>query len=182
MFIAFIATASATPLLAKPANDAQCIYESLSEEDREISLILMVDAMVTGETDFENTRTGKEIEYILEDAHNRCLDLYNWSVGESGNAQGYAVIGLLREASAQFLTLIGKDPAPITTYLQKNRASLGRVRALSESHYAGLEKELKNIEWAGDKPETLEIAKHYFSLSWTQEKLKSGFERGIFYE
>jgi hypothetical protein len=166
---------------AKPANDVRCVYEMMSEEDREIALLLIVAELDRGNYRFEGTATGDEVELLVEEAHNKCLDHYNWTTGESGNAQTFAIFSLMREATGQLIILLEHDPAPIQRYFETNKKTLAALSDLNEKRLDGFAAELSASGWAKDTPNILSVAKQYLHLTWVQEKLQQDFRRGVFY-
>lgn len=152
--------ASAAPA-APPGNSVRCVYEFLTPEDREIALLLLSREMAGSGRFRATSRNVRAINRLIEEAHGKCLDRYNWSFGRSDAALGYAMTAILSDAVMQSLDGFGQPVDRIDRYYAENRTALSNRKELDEADRQRLADYLKENGWkAGEKGE-LELAALY---------------------
>lgn len=135
---------SAAPL---PGNTVTCVYDYMSAEDREMALLLIAREIVDGGRFSKSSRNVRAVDRLIEEAHERCLDRFNWSIGRSNAATGYALTAILAEALSQALDSAGHDAKPIADFYRENRMALAGKYALSPSDETRLKDYLKAKGW-----------------------------------
>jgi hypothetical protein len=180
--LAAVLTISATAAQAAPKNDVTCIYDSMSREDREIALVMLTSGTKAGSEAMEGTDQGNEVEALLNEAHNACLDLYPWTSGESGNAMEYAMLGLMRDSMSDVLKLGKYDSNVINGFYDANRKMLAKYRtAEAVEADPALAPFLESQGWNLEETGLTKLAGIYLAVIWQQDKLRGGFARGVYF-
>lgn len=181
--------AVATALACAPAahaaeigNNVRCIFDALTIEEREISLILILQDMGKGMAGKQSDAIHGELDKIIGDAEVRCLARYKWLSGEAGNAKEFAVAGLMRESIGQTLRLLKQNPGDIDAWFASNKTRLGTARRLAPADREDLRSKLKAAGWTelgGRDP--LGGALIYADLLQGQQRLAANFARNKYY-
>jgi hypothetical protein len=167
---------------AAPKNDVTCIFDSMSGEDREIAMVMLTAGMKSHADQMQGSNEAKEVEALLDDAHNACLDLYPWTSGQSGNAIEYAMNAIARDSITDVLKLGKYDSAIINGYFDANRKALAKYRSSDAVETdAALAAFLKEQGWDLEETGLAKLAGIYLAILWQQEKLRGGFARGVYF-
>lgn len=128
-------TAVAAPL---PGNDARCVYDYMTAEDREMALLLLAREITDGGRFRKSSRNVIAVDRLIEDAHRKCLARFKWTAGRSDAATGYALAAILAEALSQAIDSFGHPLAPVDAYYSANRARLtgpGKLAAADRDQF-----------------------------------------------
>jgi len=90
------AAPAAAPVL--PGNKVQCVYDYMAVEDREMALLLFAREIANGGRFRKGSPNVQAVDRLIEEAHEKCLARFNWSVARSDAATGYALAAVLVEA------------------------------------------------------------------------------------
>lgn len=179
-----VAMLSAPAATAKPAlpNSVTCVYDALAPEEREIAQLLLMKGREAGQEPLDSPETLDELEALVESGHNTCLDLYPWNNGQSGNAMGYALFGLMKDALSEGMTILKLPKAPIESYFQANKSALVRSNEPNAAQISAMLTSIKSADWPKDDPDADVSATAYLAMLIAQEKMRRGFASGIFFE
>lgn len=149
------AVAAVLALFAAPAaaqvaslrNTVSCVHDSLSIEDREIALLLIAREIMDGTGFSQASPHVAAVERLVAEAHDRCLDRFNWSAMRSETASSYAITRLVGEALSQAIESYGLPRDPLEAFYTANRAQLARQPKLTEPDKARLQSYLTGHGW-----------------------------------
>ncbi|HCF24493.1 MULTISPECIES: hypothetical protein [unclassified Novosphingobium] len=161
------------PAVAKalPANSVSCVYDSLSDEDREISLLLIAREIVDGGSFRKTSKNVQGVDRLIEEAHQKCLARYNWSIGRSFSATDYALTAIMHDALAQAMEAIGFPASPLGEFYRDNLPALAGKSRLSAADQARLKEQLKAKGW--DKANEAQFALAGFYIETMMLKAES---------
>lgn len=167
---------------AEPANNVRCIYDALTVEEREISLILILEDTDKSMTSKRSAAIHDELDRIIGDAEGRCVTRFKWLAGQAGNARAFAVSGLMRDTVGQTLRALKQDPAVIDGWFEANKARLGSSGTLATTDREDLRRKLTAAGWtSGGGRDSLGGAMLYADLLLGQQRLAANFARNRFY-
>lgn len=158
-----------------PGNTVRCVFEYMSAEDREMALLLMAREIVDGGRFRKTSKNVQSVDRLIEEAHQKCLDRFNWSIGRSDASTGYALTAILSEALSQALDSFGKPMAPIIDYYTVNRAGLVGKSNLSGSQQDRFTGYLKDNGWEGAEAAELVIAKLFLETMLLKDQAQRQF-------
>lgn len=171
-----------TAAAAKPASGVQCIYEAMGREEREIAIVMLVDALASNLSKAMSGAASDEVELLLEKGHLQCLDYYPWVSGHSGSASEYASARLLRDAFADFIYMSGHSPEAAASYYQANLAALRNVETPDDIDLMSLQTHLEKSGWdVKERPELANMAALFVFSSAFMDRLDRDFRRGVYY-
>lgn len=166
--------AQATPA-ALPGNSVRCVYEYMSAEDREMALLLMAREIVDGGRFRKTSKNVQSVDRLIEEAHQKCLNRFNWSIGRSDAATGYALTSILSEALSQALESFDKPVAPVIDYYTANRASFAGKSDLTPTEQSRFAAYLKDKGWEGAESAELAIAGLYLETMLLKDQANRQF-------
>lgn len=157
--------AFACPAMAQtapvPGNSVSCVYDYLSVEDREMALLLVAREIVDRGGFAETSPNVMAVDRLIEDAHQRCLDRFNWSIMRSRMSTDFALTAILGEALFQALESFGRPLSPLGDYYRENRGVLSARRKLDEGDGARLFAHLEANGWEDAQNGELDLALLY---------------------
>lgn len=145
----------------QPGNSVRCVYDYMSDEDREIALLLLAREIVDGGRFRKTSPNVQAVDRLIGDAHEKCLSRYNWSVGRSNAATGYALTAILGEALVQALESYDRPLPVLDDFYQANRQLLSGRNDLSRPEQTRLSDHLKRNGWAEASEGELALAGLY---------------------
>jgi len=158
-----------------PGNTAACIYETMPAEDREIALLLISREFAGGGRFGQSSRNLDTINELIEESHSRCLARFNWSVGRSQAATGYALTAILADALEQSLQSIGLSAAPLHAFYRENRHFLTGRDRLPAAQRDRLRAFVKAQGWADPKEPELALAALYVESLMLKDQAQRQF-------
>lgn len=158
-----------------PGNTAACIYETMPAEDREIALLLISREFAGGGRFGQSSRNLDTINELIEESHSRCLARFNWSVGRSQAATGYALTAILADALEQSLQSIGLSAAPLHAFYRENRQVLTGRDRLPAAQRDRLRAFVKAQGWADPKEPELALAALYVESLMLKDQAQRQF-------
>lgn len=158
-----------------PGNTAACIYETMPAEDREIALLLISREFAGGGRFGQSSRNLDTINELIEESHSRCLARFNWSVGRSQAATGYALTAILADALEQSLQSIGLSAAPLHAFYRENRQVLTGRDRLPAAQRERLRAFVKAQGWADPKEPELALAALYVESLMLKDQAQRQF-------
>lgn len=158
-----------------PGNTAACIYETMPAEDREIALLLISREFAGGGRFGQSSRNLDTINELIEESHSRCLARFNWSVGRSQAATGYALTAILADALEQSLQSIGLSAAPLHAFYRENRQVLTGRDRLPAAQRDRLTAFVKAQGWADPKEPELALAALYVESLMLKDQAQRQF-------
>ncbi|MFM5950259.1 MAG: hypothetical protein ACKOPM_13700 [Novosphingobium sp.] len=144
-----------------PANSVSCVYDYMSEEDREISLLLIAREIVDGGNFRKTSKNVKGVDRLIEEAHQKCLARYNWSIGRSFSATDYALTAIMGEALDQAMIAVGYPVVPLGDFYRDNVPVLAGKNRLSAADQTRLKEHLKARGWEKATEPQLALAGFY---------------------
>jgi hypothetical protein len=165
---------SAAPL---PDNTVSCVYDYMSAEDRELALLLIAREIVDGGRFSKGSKNVQAVDRLIEDAHELCLNRFNWSIGRSNAAMGYALTAILAEALSQALDSFGHPSSPVAEYYRENRAALAGKIDLNRTDQDKLAAYLKLKGWEKAAEAELALAGLYLETFLLKENAQRDFSR-----
>lgn len=167
--------AAAVPAQSLPANRVQCVYDYMSIEDREMALLLLAREIADGGRFRKTSPNVRAVDRLIEEAHEKCLARFNWSVARSDSATGFALAAILAEALGQALEAFGYPLAPLDAYLADNRAKLMAKGALEASDRDALSLYLEEKGWETAAEDELALAGLYLETRLLQDQAERRF-------
>ncbi|MBN8485549.1 MAG: hypothetical protein J0L50_12325 [Sphingomonadales bacterium] len=164
------AVAVVAPAPPLPGNNVQCVYDYMSAEDREMALLLLAREIADGGSFRKNSLNVKAVDRLIEDAHEKCLARFNWSVARSDAATGYALAAVLAEALSQAMETFGYPIEPLNSYLAENRPRLILKGTIGAAERDKLSLHLKENGWEKASPEELALAGIYLETRLLQDQ------------
>lgn len=141
-----------------PGNSVRCVYDSMLDEDREIALLLLAREIVDGGRFRKSSRNVQAVDRLIEEAHQKCLARYNWSIGRSNAATGYALTAILGEALDQALDSYGRPMPVLGQFFTANQSGLIGRSKLTKPEEEKLSAYLKDNGWAEASKGELSLA------------------------
>lgn len=161
--------AVATPRPLLPSNTVHCVFDMMPAEDREISMLLLENEILTdGEFD-ASSRNVKTIERLIGDAGAKCAAAFDWSIGRATAASDFAMSALFNDGLSQFIELMGQQAKPIETYFAEHRLQLAgssSVRGVAALHFKAY---LVEQGWDEDDQARLGIGVSYLETLIAQD-------------
>ncbi|MBN8502067.1 MAG: hypothetical protein J0M19_13065 [Sphingomonadales bacterium] len=167
------ATTVAKPL---PANSVDCVYGYMSDEDREMSLLLMAREIVDGGRFRKTSRNVQAVDRLIEEAHQKCLTRFKWSATRSGAATGYALTAILGEALDQALQVYGRPMAALNQFYTANRQSLAGRSDLTKPEEEKLAAHLKSNGWEEASAGEISLAGLYVETLMLKDQAAREFD------
>lgn len=168
------------PAGTRPPNAVSCVFDALAREDREIALILLVDELERGAKDHRGSQRLAEIDTLLGEAHDHCLDAWPWTAGKSANAMAWAASALYREANAQAVSNSGRDPAVIDAWFAEHRAEILKTRNPARLWTPALERHLGGLEWGDKNTPAVAFGALYLMDLISKDQFSADFASGIY--
>ena len=173
--------AAAPAARGTPLPDAvDCIYLALSPDLRENAVYLTMLAFEIDPESKSRDEVVEEIEALVEEGHDRCLDRYAWISAQSQNSMGYAMLVLLRDVQRQFMTDTGLKYADPDDYLAAHKAELLRSAELTEPQRNGFQSFLEERGWNTQNEQLMANVAGYLRLITQLERFRRDFSRGTF--
>jgi hypothetical protein len=164
--------AAAAPL---PGNNARCVYDYMSAEDREMALLLFASEAIGGGRFAKSSKNVQIVDRLIEEAHDKCLDRFAWSVGRSDSAKSYALTAILGEGLRQALEVDGLPVDKLDGYFAVNRTALARKTEIAGADKQRLTAWLVENGWDAEKPETLNMAGFYLETQMLLDQAQRFF-------
>lgn len=165
---------AAVPIVAPapplPGNNVQCVYEYMSVEDRELALLLLAREIADGGRFRKTSLNVQAVDRLIEEAHEKCLARFNWSVARSDAAMGYALAEILAEALGQAMETFGYPIAPLNSYLAENRSRLVAKSPIGTAERDKLSLHLKENGWEKAAQDELALAALYLETRLLQDQ------------
>lgn len=168
---------SAAPVAAAslPGNNARCVYDYMSEEDREMALLLFASEAIGGGRFRKSSKNVQIVDRLIEEAHEKCLDRFAWSIGRSEAAKNYALTAILGEGLRQVLIVEDFPVAKIDAYFAANRMALSRKNEIEGADKNRLTSWLIEQGWDADKADALNMAALYLETQMLLDKTERFF-------
>ena len=144
-----------------PGNTVSCVYDYLSAEDREIALLLIAREIVDGGGFSKASQNVQAVDRLIEEAHQKCLTRFNWSIARSDTASGFALTSILAEALGQAIESFGYPIGPLGDHFRENRLALSGKRDLTSADKDRLYARLKLSGWDKAREAELGLAALY---------------------
>lgn len=168
--------AAAAPSLP---SSVTCVYDAMPQEQRDIANGLFAATASRGVNPLKDTDTMDAIKALIGSAHNTCLDLYPWSVGQSGNAQGFAFASWMSDLTVGMLKALGRNPEDIDSYYTANKARLGIAISPTAAQITDLVAHLKTLGWTFDDTHAQGLAATHLEARFKREWYRRGFGEGV---
>lgn len=160
-----------------PANTVSCVFDNLSVEDREITLMLIgLDFINLG----RYSRTAPDnpiVDRLVLEAVPRCAQAYRWSPAASALAVEYAHFLLVREVVRQSLDFEDRKVEPIESFYAKNRGALVGKVELDDYLEEGFATHLIKAGWAETDREARRLARVYLETMIAGDRLTRDFTK-----
>lgn len=163
---------TAAPL---PGNNARCVYDYMSEEDREMALLLFASEAIGGGRFRKSSKNVQIVDRLIDEAHEKCLDRFAWSIGRSEAAKNYALTAILGEGLRQLLIVEDFPVAKIDAYFAANRMALSRKNEIEGADKDRLTSWLIEQGWDADKADSLKMAALYLETQMLLDKTERFF-------
>lgn len=153
---------------AAPAAQIDCVHAKMGMESREIAFVMMMNVVEAGADSPEAADQKAEVEYLINEAHEACLDLYPWSSGSSESAQFYAFVRIMNDTAREMIETEGYRAATIEAHYNANKKGLAKLKRLEESHIGVL---LNTPEWKEANDKSRFAAAVYLETLWQMDRL-----------
>ena len=157
------------------SDSVHCVYDQMSPEDREMSLLLFEREVAAGKKYHAGSRNLKVIDRLINEAGVKCAQPYGWSRGRSDAAIGYAMNALMNEGIGQALEAKGHAAAPIDVYFTKHRSELAGNETIEGAASEAFRAYLIELGWAKGETETFGIAEFYLESLLTRDRQTRSF-------
>lgn len=168
-------TLAATTTPATPANSVRCVYENLSAEDREITMMLIAIDFINRGRYTRVAPQNRIVDRLVLEAVPRCAEPYRWSAAASAAAVDYAHAALVQEVVRQALDLEDRKIDPIETYYAGNRAALSGRTELDELMEEGFATHLRKAGWKETDRGARRLARVYLELLIARDRSEQVF-------
>ena len=158
-----------------PGNNARCVYDYMSVEDREMALLLFASEAIGGGKFSKSSKNLQIVDRLIEEAHEKCLDRFAWSVGRSDAAKGYALTAILGEGLRQALEVDGQPVDKVDAYFAANRTTLSRKEEIVGADKDRLTAWLVEQGWKGEKADSLNMAALYLETQMLLDRAQRFF-------
>lgn len=162
---------------AMPANSVRCVYENLSTEDREITMMLIaLDSINRGKYS-RIAPPNRIVDRLVQESLPRCAEAYRWSAAASAAAVDYAHAALVQEVVRQALDLENRKVDPIESYYAGNRALLAGKAELDELMEEGFTDHLRKAGWKEVDRAPRRLARVYLELLIARDRSEQVFAK-----
>ena len=166
---------SVTP--AMPTNSVRCVYENLSTEDREITMMLIALDFINRGKYSRIAPQNRIVDRLVQEAVPRCAEAYRWSAAASAAAVDYAHAALIQEVVRQALDLENRKVDPIESYYAGNRAALAGKSELDELMEEGFTDHLRKAGWKEIDRAPRRLARVYLELLIVRDRSEQVFAK-----
>ncbi|MGB7656690.1 MAG: hypothetical protein WBL74_14545 [Novosphingobium sp.] len=166
---------SVTP--AMPANSVRCVYENLSVEDREITMMLIALDFINRGKYSRVAPPNRIVDRLVQEAVPRCAEAYRWSAAASAAAVDYAHAALIQEVVRQALDLENRKVDPIESYYGSNRAALAGKAELDDLMEEGFTDHLRKAGWKEIDRAPRRLARVYLELLIVRDRSEQVFAK-----
>ncbi len=166
------AMTAAAPL---PGNTARCVYDYMSDEDREMALLLFASEAIGGGKFSKSSKNVQVVDRLIEEAHDKCLDRFAWSIGRSESAKSYALTAILGEGLRQVLAVDGFAVDKVDAYFAANRAGLVGKTEIVGADKKRLTTWLIEQGWDAEKTDALTMAALYLETQMLLDRTQRFF-------
>ena len=164
-----------TPAL--PANSVRCVYENLSTEDREITMMLIAMDFINRGKYSRVAPQNRIVDRLVQEAVPRCAEAYRWSAAASAAAVDYAHAALNQEVVRQALDLENRKVDPIESYYAGNRAALAGKAELDDLMEEGFTDHLRKAGWKEVDRGPRRLARVYLELLIVRDRSQQVFAK-----
>ena len=164
-----------TPASLSPSNSVHCVYDLMSTEDREMSLLLFEREVASQVKFHAGSRNLKVIDRLVGEARVKCAQPNAWSGGRADAAIAYAMNELMSEGVAQALEAKGHATAPIDDYFAAHRAQLAGLSEIEGARAEDFRAYLLGQGWARDETASLGVAEFYLESLLARDREASAF-------
>lgn len=162
---------------AMPANSVRCVYENLSTEDREITMMLIaLDSINRGKYS-RIAPQNRIVDRLVQEALPRCAEAYRWSAAASAAAVDYAHAALVQEVVRQALDLENRKVDQIESYYAGNRAALVGKAELDDLMEEGFTDHLRKAGWKEIDRGPRRLARVYLELLIARDRSEQVFAK-----
>jgi hypothetical protein len=162
---------------ALPGNTVSCVYDYMGAEDREMALLLIAREIVDGGRFGKTSPNVMAVDRLIDEAQDKCLDRFNWSIGRSESASGFALTAILAEALGQALDSFGLPITPLQNYFRENSTGLtGRI-SLNLADRIKLRGYLKEKGWDKAREADFGLGNLYLETLMLQSEAAGRFAR-----
>lgn len=162
---------------AMPANSVRCVYENLSTEDREITLMLIAMDFINRGKYARVAPQNRIVDRLVQEAVPRCAQAYRWTAAASAAAADYAHTALIQEVVRQALDLEHRTVDPIESYFGSNRAALAGKAELDDLMEEGFTDHLRKAGWKEVDRGPRRLARVYLELLMARDRSEQVFVR-----
>ena len=162
---------------AMPANSVRCVYENLSAEDREITMMLIAMDFINRGKYSRIAPQNRIVDRLVQEAVPRCAEAYRWSAAASAAAVDYAHAALIQEVVRQALDLENRKVDPIESYYAGNRAALAGKAELDELMEEGFTDHLRKAGWKEIDRAPRRLARVYLELLIVRDRSQQVFAK-----
>lgn len=149
-------SAMPAPAPSVPGNTVSCAYDYMGPEDREMALLLIAREIVDGGKFSKTSPNVMAVDRLIAEAQEKCLDRFNWSIGRTESASGFALTSILTEALSQALASFELPVTPLGDYFAENRLLLSARKSMVLTDRLKLRGYLKERGW--DKAREVDFA------------------------
>lgn len=167
-------TALATPM---PADSVRCVYDKLSLEDREITLMLTAINFIDQGRYARIRPPNPIVDRLVLQAVPPCAAAYRWPAAASSAAVAFAHAVLAQEVVRQALDLEQRQVDAIESYYTANRAALAGHAQLDEMMEEGFVSHLKQAGWKERDREPRQLARVYLGLLAARDRSEQDFAK-----
>lgn len=167
-------TAADVPL-AMPANTVRCVYDNLTLEDREITMMLIgIDFLNEGRY-APIAPENRIVNRMVREALPRCAQAYRWSTAASDAAVAYAHSMLVQDVLRQAIEYEDLKVDPIDAYYRENRSRLAGKTRLDDMMEEGFATYLHKAGWKEDERGGRRLARVYLETMLSRDATERAF-------
>jgi hypothetical protein len=179
-----VAVQAAPPSPAVPAkltNSVSCVHDAMSEEQREIAQVILLEGLNSGGNPVEKLKDDPDLKALFDEALDACITRFAWSSGRTESANFFALTAMLIQSVQPLLEKDGIVLADIDAYFEANKA---RLMAKQPSFIIEKAKMMTHLRNNGTQFETRQAsdgAEFYFSLLIGREMARRWFAQSSSY-
>jgi hypothetical protein len=140
-----------------------------------MALLLFASEAIGGGRFRKSSKNVQIVDRLIEEAHEKCLDRFAWSIGRSEAAKNYALTAILGEGLRQVLIVEDFPVAKIDAYFAANRMALSRKNEIEGADKDRLTSWLIEQGWDADKADALNMAALYLETQMLLDKTERFF-------
>lgn len=155
--------ALAAPAHAAPAEQANCAYDGMTEQERELSGRVILQSL-DGRDAAQQTVEMRRAKTALSGLIAGCEAKHGWTKDEANAAYSYSALRLMAGSAREILEQMGGDPAAADLFFAQNKYKILEEEAAGRSSEEWAKTRLIEMGFAAEKSPAFEAVWFYLGL------------------